>query len=64
MEITKVFKACVKASKTRKKIEGSSDILPKSRKKTKEEASFNSRAIDVVSLRVNIFLLTLFRRGI
>jgi len=48
MEITRVFKACVKAAKTRNKVDTTSDILPRSKKKKSEEVSFNSKAIEVV----------------
>ena len=47
MEITKIFKACVKAAKVKSRIETNNDILPRSKKK--EPSSFNSKAIDVVS---------------
>ena len=52
MEITKIFKACVKAAKMKNKIDTNSDILPRSKKKDSDEPpSFNSKAIDVVRLR-------------
>ena len=47
MEITKIFKACVKAAKVKSRMETNNDILPRSKKK--EPSNFNSKAIDVVS---------------
>lgn len=47
MEITKVFKACVKAAKVKNKIDTGSGILPRSKKKV--TPSFNSKAMDVVA---------------
>ena len=49
MEITKIFKACVKAAKVKNKIETNNDILPRPKKNASDgPSSFNSKAIDVV----------------
>lgn len=46
MEITKLFKACVKAAKLKTK--EASNILPKSRKNQNGEKSFHCKATDLV----------------
>ena len=56
MEITKVFKACVKAAKARNKLDTTSDILPRNKKKKTDEISFNSKAVEVVTIILMIFM--------
>ena len=62
MEITKLFKACVRAVKAKRKDISSDLILPKSKiKKTKTEKSFNTRATEVVTAYLFIFIVYLMK---